>query len=75
MKTITLSDEDAAQARAVLQSYAEMSDMHVNPSMAMLSKMQHDEPGELQMINDLQQQVTDFEEDRDNLRRIADLFK
>jgi hypothetical protein len=70
---ITLNDADADQVAAILKTHAEMQDQRVNSSMELLARMKKDEPGSV-MIDDLQEQVNDFDEDSTNLTRLANLF-
>ncbi len=79
MKTITLSAEDAEQIKAILMTHSEMVDHHAMPSLELIGSMRkqlQDGPDtEVQdMIDSLQDQVTDFEFDSENLKRLASLF-
>lgn len=76
MRTIEISLDDAAQVQAILMTHAEMQDHRTLESMNLLGRLKRDEPDDAKdMIDDLQGQITDFEEDCDNLRRIASLFE
>jgi ABC-type transporter Mla MlaB component len=75
MRTITISDEDAAQVQAILMTHAELQDHRTLESMTLLGRLKRDEPEAARdTINDLQEQIDDFEIDCDNLRRIAVFF-
>lgn len=73
MKTITLSEADAEQVKAILLTHAEMQDHRTLESMSLLGRLKRDEPDD-ELIPDLQGQINDFETDCDNLRRIAGIF-
>jgi len=76
MRTIELSPDDAAQVHAILMTHAEMQDHRTLESMNLLGRLKRDEPEEARdTITDLQEQINDFEEDCDNLRRIATMFQ
>ena len=74
MKTVMISQEDAAQVKAILLTHAEMQDHRTIESMTILGRLKHDEPEEVDMIALLKDQVDDFENDTDNLKRIAQIF-
>lgn len=75
MRTIQISDEDAAQVQAILMTHAEMQDHRTLESMTLLGRLKRDEPeAASDTITDLQDQIEDFEVDCDNLRRIANMF-
>lgn len=75
MRTITLSDDDAAQVQAILTTHAELQDHRTLESMQLLGRLKRDEPEAARdTIDDLQEQIDTFEADCDNLRRIAVLF-
>lgn len=76
MRTIELTPDDAAQVQAILMTHAEMQDHRTLESMNLLGRLKRDEPEAARdTINDLQEQIEDFEDDCDNLRRIAALFE
>lgn len=72
---LSLTRVDAAIVKAILMTHAEMQDSRAIPSMEIIARLRRDEPvdGAL-LIADLESQVIDFEEDSDELRRIAHLF-
>lgn len=75
MKTICMTDDDAAQVKAILMTHAEMQDHRTLESMTLLGRLKRDEPDAARdTIDDLQEQIDVFEADCDNLRRIADAF-
>ena len=75
MRTIQISDEDAAQVQAILMTHAEMQDHRTLESMTLLGRLKRDEPeAASDTITDLQDQIEYFEVDCDNLRRIANMF-
>lgn len=75
MRTIEISDEDAAQVQAILTTHAELQDHRTLESMQLLGRLKRDEPDTARdTIDDLTGQIEDFEADCDNLRRIAVLF-
>lgn len=73
LKPYMMTEEDAAQVRAILLTHAEMQDHRTLESMSLLGRLKRDEP-EDELIVDLQGQINDFEVDCDNLKRIADIF-
>lgn len=77
-RLIKISPEDARQVRAILLTHAELQDRRAIPSMELLGRLKKDNPVPDQtveeMIEDLKDQVSDFENDSDNLQRIAALF-
>lgn len=74
MKTVEMTFEDAAQAKAILLTYAEMQDQNTMQSEAVLGRLRVDEPNERDMIDLLQEQIDDTTRDSENLKRIALLF-
>lgn len=75
MRLIPMTEEDAAQVQAILMTHAEMQDHRTLESMELMGRLKRDEPeAAFDTIADLQSQVTTFEDDCDNLRRIAVLF-
>lgn len=74
MKMINLTDEDATQVRAILLSFAEISDQQAIKSEELLARIKKDEPEEVDMIDCLLSQSSDFTSDSDNLKRIAQQF-
>lgn len=79
MQQAKLIDQDDAQAIVgVLMSHAETSDQKAITSMELLARIRRDNTGsddEADMIEDLEEQIKDFEEDTINLRRIAGIFQ
>lgn len=72
---IEISPEDAATVRAVLMTQAEMQDSRSLESMTIRSRLARDCPEEAEgMIATLDQQTETFDDDCDDLRRIARLF-
>lgn len=74
---LTLTREDAAQVRAILLTHAEMQDARINDSLAIIGRLNADlaEDDEAQdMVASLEAQVELFEDDSDNLKRLADKF-
>lgn len=71
---IEIDPVDAAIVHSILMTHAEMQDNRAVKSMELQSRLQRDEPGETAMIDTLAAQVTDFEEDTEELRRIAQMF-
>lgn len=69
--TTLLTNEDKAQVKAILLTHAEMQDQRINEVMEVQGRLINDEPDEVDMIADLQEQVDDFTADSDNLKRIA----
>lgn len=74
---ITLSPDDASQVRAILMTHAEMQDARINDSLSLIGRLNADlaEDDEAQdMVASLEAQVELFEDDSDNLKRLADKF-
>lgn len=71
---IEIEPVDAAIVKAILMTHAELQDGRAIPSMEIMARLKRDEPGEVAMIDTLASQIADFEEDSEELRRIADLF-
>lgn len=74
MGQYNLNEDDASQVRAILLTHAEMSDQSAIKSSELKGRIERDCPEEEEMIEDLGEQIQDFEEDRDNLKRIANIF-
>lgn len=72
---VELTQEDAEQVRALLLTHAEMSDQRSMKSEELHGRMKRDEPSEVGILEDLEDQVEDFTDDRNNLQRIAKLFE
>lgn len=73
MKTIILSDEDAAQVKAILLTHAEMQDMRSMEAESVLGRLQRDEP-DAEVIESMRDNQEDLEDDIEDLKRIAELF-
>lgn len=74
MKIIRLTPDDAAQVKALILSFAELSDQNAMSSEVILGRIRHDCPDQPDMIDALEEQISDFNEDSDNLKRIALMF-
>lgn len=77
METITLSREDRAQVRAILETHAELQDRGALESTQIMSRLKVEEANDAdaqEMVGHLTEQVSVLEGDSDNLRRLADLF-
>jgi predicted short-subunit dehydrogenase-like oxidoreductase (DUF2520 family) len=74
VKTIILSDEDAAQVKAIMLTHAEMTDQRSMSTEAEHGRVSRDDPGDLETLEDLREEVNDCDEDTINLKRIAALF-
>ena len=73
MKTIILSDEDAAQVKAIMMLHAEMQDHRSLEAEAVLGRLQRDEPNS-ELIDNMVEDGQDIAEDVENLKRIAAFF-
>ena len=74
---LTLSRDDASQVRAILMTHAEMQDSRINDSLSLIGRLNADlrNDDEAQdMVASLEAQVELFEDDADNLKRLADMF-
>lgn len=74
---LTLSRDDASQVRAILMTHAEMQDARINDSLAIIGRLNADlgdDNEAMDMVASLEAQVELFEEDADNLKRLADKF-
>lgn len=74
VKNVAMTVEDAAQVQAILMTHSMMQDNRVMQTTELLARLKKDTPGEVDMIADLQDQIESFEEDSDNLQRIAQFF-
>lgn len=74
---LTLSRDDASQVRAILLTHAELQDSRINDSLAIIGRLNadlaHDDEAQ-DMVATLEAQVELFEEDADNLKRLAGMF-
>lgn len=76
MQHYSLLPADADQIRAILLTQAEMQDQRINPSLELISRLKRDEPVEAaDLIEDLEEGVEVFQEDSDNLKRLANIFE
>lgn len=71
---IDIDPVDAAIVNSILMTHAELQDSRAIPSMEIMARLRRDQPDETAMIDTLASQVADFEEDSEELRRIAALF-
>jgi hypothetical protein len=75
MKTILISDEDAATVKAILLTHAEMQDNRSIESLEVIGRLRRDDPKDAaETIADLQDTHNTLEEDCENLKRISHLF-
>lgn len=75
MKMVMMSEVDCAQVKAILLTHAEMQDRRINEIMEIQSRLKLEEPEDgAELILDMDDQVVTFEEDCDNLKRIAQIF-
>lgn len=74
VRSITLSEDDIAQVKAILLTHAEMTDQHSMQAEADHGRAKRDMPGDLELIEDLKDNADDLRDDTDNLKRIAALF-
>lgn len=73
MKTIILSDEDAAQVKAILMTHAEMQDHRSIEAEEVLGRLRRDEPDSDLIVN-MSEAAEDITDDIENLKRIAHYF-
>lgn len=71
---IEIDPVDAAIVKAILLTHASIQDRRVMETEVIQTRLMRDEPGETLMIDTLASQVVDFEEDSEELRRIANIF-
>lgn len=71
---IEIPDEDAATIRAILLTHAEMQDQAMVKNEQERGRLMK-RGGEDERIDDLKEDHEDLIEDRDNLKRIADIFQ
>jgi len=74
---ITLSPDDVSQVHAILMTHAEMQDSRINDSLSLIGRLNtdlSDDPDAQAMIDELKHQVEVFEDDADNLKRLAEMF-
>lgn len=77
MRMVMISDEDAQQVAAILNTHAEMQDQRTVENLELMSRLRVEEPDDHDaqtMVADLQDQNNTFDGDCDNLRRIAKIF-
>jgi len=78
MRKVELTEADVQQVHAILMTHAEMQDHRINGSLEIIGRLKADSPDDQDAqdtVSDLQEQVDTFENDSDNLRRIANLFQ
>lgn len=78
MITLSISQEDAIQVQAILRTHAEMQDqriLEIGPIRMRLKLEEADNPDAIALVNELEEQIEYFEEDAENLKRIADIFR
>jgi hypothetical protein len=73
-KTFTMSEIDAAQIGAILSTHSEMQDARVGETLSMIGHLNctRSNDDEVDRLTGL---VTVLEQDSDNLKRLAHLFK
>lgn len=77
MRMVMISHDDAQQVRAILETHAEMQDQRTVENLELVSRLQVEEPDDHEarsLVRDLKDQNDTFDNDCDNLRRIAKLF-
>ena len=71
---IDLDPIDASIVHSILMTHASMQEKRVMDTEVIQTRLMRDEPESVDMIQSLASQVVDFEEDSEELRRIASLF-
>jgi hypothetical protein len=74
---VMMSDADKAQVRAILETHAEMQDQRSLENLELMSRLNVEEANDEDaraLVLDLKDQNATFDNDCDNLRRIAKLF-
>ncbi len=71
---IDIDPVDAAIVHSILMTHASIQDNRVLQAEVLQTRLMKDEPEETVMIGMLASQVVDFEEDSEELRRIATMF-
>ena len=75
MRTITMSEADAQQIKAIMLTHAELQDLRSVESTELFARMKSAGDSEMDdMAATLLEQVEEFDHDSSNLRRIAQLF-
>lgn len=77
MKMVMISETDAQQVAAILNTHAEMQDQATVQNLELMSRLRVEEPDDHDaqvMVADLQDLNDTYDGDCDNLRRIAKLF-
>lgn len=74
MTTISFDSVDAAQIGAILSTHSEMQDARINEMMFSIVRLKRDDP-ESSVIDYLTSLIAVYENDSDNLKRLAHLFK
>lgn len=73
MRMVMISEQDAQQVAAILNTHAEMQDQRTVENLELMSTLRVEE-GDESLIDDLADQNDTFDDDCDNLRRIAKIF-
>lgn len=75
MRTITMSEDDAQQIKAIMLTHAELQDLRSVESTELFARMKSAGDSDSDdMAAVLLEQVEEFDNDSNNLRRIAHLF-
>jgi hypothetical protein len=74
VKFISISEEDAAQVKAILLTHAEMSDRSGIEAEELQGLATKNCPEEGEWIDDLKDHDKDMTDDTKNLQRIAEIF-
>lgn len=76
MALYDISDADASTIKAILLTHAEMQDARSVQSMELVGRLSRDEPEDArELIESLGDQIDTFDDDCDDLRRIAGIFR
>lgn len=75
MKSYQLNDLDAAQVRAILRTHAEIQDQSSLRNEELRGRLSQEEADMDETIHDLKEIHGEISRDRDNLKRLADIFK
>jgi len=74
IQALKINADDKLQVASILLTHSEMQKQRVTTSRDLLSRMKNEEPEEEDMIEILEEQTRVFEEDGQNLNRLATLF-
>lgn len=75
MRMVMISEVDAQQVAAILNTHAEMQDQRTVGDLETIGRLQVEVPEDAVLtISNLKDHVQDCEKDCDNLRRIAKIF-